>query len=161
MRRLALLASIVGLSACDAAPPPAIHHVERPTLDKRALYGDAALLPTREGERVRRELALAGELSEALALLELTERRVDVELSEPPQVIVVAHTRVPTPELAAKIDALGRAIVPGDPDVHVELLVAAPPQPSAPTHDWPLALVCLGLGLSLGVTGERLRARTR
>ena len=158
MRRLALLASIVGLSACDATPPST---VERPALDKRALYGDAALLPTREGERVRRELALAGELSEALALLELTERRVDVELSEPPQVIVVAHARVPTPQLAAKIDALGRAIVPGDPDVHVELLVAAPPQPSAPTHDWPLALVCLGLGLSLGVTGERLRARTR
>ncbi len=51
------------LLACEApVAPPA----SPPAPDKRALYGDPALVPTRAGERAREELALAGSVAAAV-----------------------------------------------------------------------------------------------
>ena len=46
-----------------APPPPAGHP---PTPDKASIFGSALLVPTPEGERARRELAVAGEIERVL-----------------------------------------------------------------------------------------------
>ena len=48
--------------AC-ADPRPRTPRIDRPG-DKQAVYGDPTLLPTREGERVRMEVALAREIEQ-------------------------------------------------------------------------------------------------
>lgn len=160
------LAVAVVLIACAGCPAPQRPTVARRAVDKQALYGDASLVPTREGERVRRELALAGELQTAIEQLDLADVHVDVELGEPPGVIVIARA---TPDadaqsLEATITAFARVIVPAASAVHVELRRSEPDErPALPGDDrpWAIALACLGLGLSLGVTAERLLARRR
>jgi hypothetical protein len=135
-------------------------------VDKQSLYGDAGLVPTREGERVRRELALAGELAKAVEQLALADVHVDVELSDPPGVIVIAQAdpETDTKQLEATITEFAQVIVPGATTVHVQLRPAETDGDSpAPTPDigraWAIALACFGLGLSLGMTVERLLAR--
>jgi hypothetical protein len=153
---------VSSLAACEAQVRP---KPQPRGLDKQALYADASLLPTREGERVRRELALAGELREAIELLELDETRVDVELGQPARVVVVARMRGDRPDaLEQDVRAIATAIVPAPVDVHVQLVqgaIAAAPVSAPSPPAWALALTCLGLGLSLGVTAERLLARRR
>lgn len=146
-------------SACEAE-----HHPGE--TGKRAMFGDPGLLPTREGERARRELAIAGELERAIAGLGFTAVRVDVELREPVDVIVVAHrppTELPAPEAA--ITELARAIIPELAAEHLHLRLLAPePAQAGPEHPsglqlWALMLACIGFGLSLGMLGERLRSQ--
>jgi type III secretory pathway lipoprotein EscJ len=161
--RALLFVSMIACS-CEARPHP------RPgpaPLDKQAMFGSASLVPTREGERARRELAIAGELEQALAELELGPAHVDVELREPVAVIVIAreHDDRSADEAQVAIAALARAMVPElEPgNLHVWLQPAST-QTTAPERapSWrsaALMLACLGLGLSLGITGERLRSR--
>lgn len=160
MRRIAVASLVLVGVGCQA---PARSAAPRRTVDKQALYGDAGLVPTREGERVRRELALAGELCKALEQLGLADVHVDVELHEQPGVIVVARAEPDTDsvQLEATITAFSRVIVP-DAMVHVQLRQAESEHPTPTPTDgrhWAIALACLGLGLSLGVTAERLRSR--
>lgn len=155
---------------CAGCPAPQRPAVPGRTVDKQTLYGDAGLVPTREGERVRHELALAGELRAALLQLGLSAVHVDVELNDPPGVIVIAQL---DPEadadaleaLEATITGFARVIVPDATTVHVELRRGEPdgerPAPPDGGRAWAIALACLGLGLSLGVTVERLLARRR
>ena len=134
-------------------------------LDKQAMFGSASLVPTREGERARRELAIAGELEQALAQLGLGPAHVDVELREPVTVIVIARHRDDRSASEAERAAitLARAMVPElEPaNLHVWLqpAIAEPPPPEPASRTWLLMLACLGLGLSLGIGGERMRVR--
>jgi type III secretory pathway lipoprotein EscJ len=160
------LLMMISLLACGCEARP----VDRPeplVAGKQAMFGDAGLVPTREGERARRELAIAGELEQALARLGLVAAHVDVELREPVAVIVIA--RLPTGSdadaITDTITELARAMLPAlDPDnLHVWLEPASA-QPAEPERRrgprlWALMLTCVGLGLSLGVLGERLRSR--
>jgi type III secretory pathway lipoprotein EscJ len=128
-------------------------------IDKQAMFGSASLVPTREGERARRELAIAGELEQALALLGLGPAHVDVELREPVAVIVIARG---DDRSEATIAELAGAMIPElDPaNLHVWLQpasVEAPTREQSNGRTWALMLACLGLGLSLGIAGERLR----
>jgi hypothetical protein len=162
VRRLGLVLLVVVGVGCSAPARPA---APRRAVDKQSLYGDAGLVPTREGERVRRELALAGELRKAIEQLGLSAVHVDVELNEPPGVIVIAQVvgEPDTHELEATIAGFARVIVPDATSVQVQLrsaeIAAQSPAPLDGGPPWAIALACLGLGLSLGVTVERLLAR--
>jgi hypothetical protein len=163
VRRIALAVVVIVCGACPAPQRPA---VPTRTLDKQALYGDAGLVPTREGERVRRELALAGELQQVVLQLGLAAVHVDVELNDPPGVIVIARAdpEADAESLEATITRFAHVIVPDATTVHVELrLEQGSERPAQPDGGppWAIALACLGLGLSLGVTVERLLARRR
>lgn len=138
----------------------------RRAVDKQSLYGDASLVPTREGERIRRELALAGELRHALEPLGLTAVHVDVELREPAGVIVAgrAEPGVEASELEAAIVDFAHVLVPDASSVRVRLVaseseVESPAPAPMGLRVWAVALACLGLGVSLGMTIERLLAR--
>ena len=159
-------------SACGGSAEP------RPRLaaraGKQAVFGDASLVPTRAGERARRELAIAGELERALTRLEFGAAQVDVELEAPVRVVVIAQAP-PTgdagPASEATVAELCRAVVPELAREHLHVWlgpsVGAGPDPSVGSSSgddidlrvWAMLLTCVGLGLSLGVIGERLRAR--
>jgi hypothetical protein len=163
---LALLTTLaLGGIGCEAPTRPV---PERRRADKRTLFADASLVPTREGERVRRELALAGELTTALELLELGPVHVDLELGAGhASAVVVAQlpAGADAQQLEADVLELTAAIVPtlDASQIHVWLRPSA--EPPGPTRNrgrsrsWALTFACLGLGLSLGVTLERARAR--
>lgn len=156
---LATLA-LIGIG-CEA---PARPLPQQRRTDKRSLFADASLVPTREGERVRRELALAGELTTALELLELGPVHVNVELQTGhSSAVVVAQlpANAVSEQLDADITQLAAAIVPKleASQIHVWLRPSAEPPPPKRDRSWALILACLGLGLSLGVTLERARAR--
>ncbi|KIG18803.1 hypothetical protein DB30_07139 [Enhygromyxa salina] len=148
---------------CEAPARPV---QERRRADKRSLFADASLVPTREGERIRRELALAGELTTALELLEFGPVHVDLELrAEHGSAVVVAqppaHTDASVEQLEAEVAELAGAIVPELAPNQIHVWLRPRPEPPAPKRDrsWALTLACLGLGLSLGVTLERVRMR--
>jgi hypothetical protein len=162
VRRIGFTLLVLVGVGCSAPARPA---APRRAVDKESLYGDAGLVPTREGERVRRELALAGELREAIEQLGLSGVHVDVELNEPPGVIVIAQMAPESDaeKLEATVDEFARVIVPGATSVQVQLrsseIAAQSPAPLEGGRPWTIALACLGLGLSLGITVERLLAR--
>jgi hypothetical protein len=165
LARLGALGVFAGAAAALAGcstPPPSPRAAAR--TDKRTLYGDAALVPTREGERARNELALAAQIVAALRVLPAIEEvAADVELwGEPsPRVVVVARTRGahdPT-RLQPEVDAIARAIV-GPAEVHVQIAAPEPTPPLAPDRNPVLVLALLGLGVSLGVAIERVRHTT-
>jgi hypothetical protein len=153
---------VLALGACVQADAPSRATPSR-AADKEALYADAALVPTREGERVRREVALAGEIEAAVAVaMDTPHVAADVELEVPPRVAVAVRAGSADPEASrASVQALARAIVK---DAEVVVILSAPhprsPDPSAPARPvaW-LLLSLLGLGVSLGIGIERLRLR--
>jgi hypothetical protein len=157
---------VLALGIACAPDAPARPEPTRST-DKHALYGDAVLVPTREGERVRREVALAGQIEAALKVALDTPRvAADVELGEGrPRVAVAVRLAAPDPApdaTRAAVDALARSIV-ADAAVHVLLRApdpTAPPQPSPSRPSAWLSLALLGLGVSLGIAAERMRLRT-
>lgn len=157
--------ALAGALAGCGAPPPSPRAAAR--ADKRTLYGDAALVPTREGERARRELALSGQIVAALNVLPAIEEvAADVELGGDPSprvVVVVRTTGAHDPDrlqpLKSQVDAIARAIV-GAAEIHVQVAAPEPTPPPAPDRTPVLALALLGLGVSVGVAIERVRART-
>ncbi len=151
MLRVAAALLLPSLLACTPSEPQALagRHV-----GKRELYGDAALVPTREGERVRRELMLAGELERLLERAGIGAG-VEVSLRGPGQALVIART-----DDEARVRAIARAGLPDDEVGTIEVvLVAASPEPTPRRSSLPLVLVALALGVSLGVAGERARGR--
>lgn len=175
MRRLgsrpALAMATLGLlAACGEPPPPREAPARRPS-DKAALYGDAALLPTRAGERARAEVALAEEIRVALETLHTVEQaRVTVHTAgdgTPHSAALVIRTR----DAAAleDLDAAARRIALaalGRPDVELAVELSAPsldlPPEDTPRPVGPLMLLAvLGLGISLGLTFDRARRLLR
>jgi hypothetical protein len=159
--RTLVAVALVSLAACEAPRRPA----PSPTpLGKREVYGDAGLMPTRAGERARRELALAGELERALALLGVDAAQVEVSLAAPVRVTIVARTDAADDELEHELRALAGAMVPGVEPEQVSVWLRRTPRPTPPPaapRPWFLMLACLGLGLSVGVGVERARTRRR
>ncbi len=135
--------------------------------DKAALFGDPTLVPTRDGERSRRELALAHEVEQAARLLSgLAELRVNVELPPRrapegrPRVLAVIRPAPGTEDQALReqVTAIARAVV--DPRCDPTVLVSRPAAQTPPVapSSWPLVLSVLGLGFCGGLLAERARA---
>ncbi|NVB40901.1 hypothetical protein G6O69_23885 [Pseudenhygromyxa sp. WMMC2535] len=119
----------VGLLGCGEAAPREPTR-ERPRLDKQALFGDPGLVPTREGERARRELALATSLVESLELIGVSGARVEVALGGgAPRVVIVARlprtTQTELDALTGESEALALAMVPGLDAQGVHVLLRA------------------------------------
>jgi hypothetical protein len=159
VRRLAPIVAlwVAGCGAPADAP-------RRPGPDKARLFGDAGLVPTREGERIRRELALAGELRAVLrGLSGIADAYVDVETEPAPgRALIRVDLRADAPAPAAVEDQVrlaAAAVLPG-----AQATVLAGPAPAAPGGAAPpvlLGIALLGLGLSAGVALERVRAQRR
>ena len=140
----------------------------RAASDKAALYGDAALLPTREGERARAEVAVAEELRQSLEALHEVERAqvtVSMHGGRPRTAAVVVRARAgtDTDALRARGERLAHGVLGPDP-VPLEFEVSAPSQgPDAPPDPTSplLLLAVLGLGISLGLTFDRAVAVAR
>lgn len=170
-RRIAVAAPLLLLApgGCEGSRP-------RPTpapataADKAALFGDPSLVPTREGERARRELALAQEIEQAIDMLPSVARaRVDVELSdgeraEPPRVlaVVLGQPGAELDALAARVRKIAHAVT--GPGAAVEVVASPSPDPTSPPPErpwWPLLLGVLGLGWCGGTLVERARRLRR
>lgn len=167
-----IVAAVCAASACTAEPTQRRQPTPRAS-DKAALYGDAALLPTRAGERARNEVALAEEIRVALESLHAVERaRVTVATGErgvPRSAAVVLRARRSTqPEaLTASATRISRAAL-GTPDLTVEVEVSTPDiseaSPEGPRDETPspaLLFGVLGLGISLGLTFDRAKGLLR
>ncbi len=161
-----LWAGVASVPACsEPGPSPRVA-----TSDKRALYGDPGLVPTRAGERARQELALAGSVAAALrARAEVVALAVEVRLpaqGDPGAAVISGQLTLD----AASVTRIAEGVLgPWSAGrVQVEL---APPKvgavereepPASPGRGWPrwpLALALVGLGASAGVSIERLRQR--
>lgn len=167
-RRATAVGLILVASGC-AAPSPRAPAPESAG-DKQASYGDPTLLPTREGERVRMEVALAREIEQALDVLPgVLHSRVDVELPrpgarEPERVLAVAEVSAETDVSAARAatESIVRAVVGPAASAEVVIATAADDEPpSEPRPSMMLLLAILGLGLSGGIAIERARGLQR
>lgn len=133
-------------------------------MDKQSLYGDPGLVPTRQGEAFRRELAVAGEIEAAVGVMagvqdvRATVREGNIGIS------VRAEPWVAQSELRQGIEHLVEAAAGPESVSRLNLVVTrtavAPTAPSAPIS-WGLALGLLGLGASLGIMFDRLLRRSR
>lgn len=137
-------------------------------MDKAALFGDATLVPTRQGEAARLELARAGEITAALrATGWIDDVRVDVEHAEigtpspVPHVVVAGRRNAASP---ADLDDRVRAVVAGicTRAAVVTLAIADAPttndrreQPRDVPRDIALGLALFGLGASLSLFADR------
>lgn len=142
-----------------APPPPAGHP---PTPDKASIFGSALLVPTPEGERARRELAVAGEIERVLhSDPSVVGVRVSLRLATPCSA-VIAVTGEPHDHPRIEAAARGAARALSGCDSPPTVLISAPP-PSSDKGSrglpWPLALSLLSLGVCLGILVERLRLR--
>ncbi len=162
--RLLLASLVLILSGCEG---PAARHAPS-TPDKARLYGDPGLVPTREGERARRELAVAGELQRSLESVAAVEAAlVTVQLEPVPAralMTITAATETPTDEreLEHYANEAARALLGADAQATV---ILDPGSAKAPSRGAglpiPLALALLGLGVSAGIALERYRTARR
>ena len=165
LRRSALALALACAPACTepASSGPARVVVSH---DKRALFGDPKLVPTREGERLRREIALAGEIEQALRLApELEDQRVVVQTDAGTTRIAVflrISSSVSEAEVLERTDAVVTAIAGASTDRSITLAVSPHEEP-APSRrlDLALAVALLGLGASMGMTADRMIRRLR
>ena len=160
---------MVVLAGCEG-PPPA--PVAAPT-DKRALYGDPGLVPTRAGERAREELARAGSVAAALrARAEVRALAVEVRLptpGDPGAAVIAGELSLDTATVTRIAEGVLGPWSAGR--VQVEL---TPPAGAVEREDvpiaaeraeprwwprWALGVALVGLGLSAGVSIERVRQR--
>ena len=141
--------------------------------DKRALYGDPGLVPTRAGERAREELVRAESVAAALrARAEVRALAVEVRLPTPgdPGAAVIAG------ELsldAATVTRIAEGVLGAWSAGRVQVELTPPPgaveREDVPIAGeraeprwwprWALGLALVGLGLSAGVSIERVRQR--
>ncbi len=162
---------LVLVLACEGPAPVRKAPRSEAVSEKARLYGDPALVPTRAGERAREELALAGSVVAALrARAGDGELAVEVRLptaEDPGAAVVTGALALDAASVARISEGVLGAWSAGR--VQVELaepraeLSEAQRVPAAPTgggwQTWLLALALLGLGVSAGVSIERLRRR--
>src|SRR5690606_7096255 len=145
-----------------AAPPRPLPAPPRP--DKASLYGDPSIVPTRRGEHARAELALAGELESLVEALEgvrstRTDDTLTPELALDRAVVVVQNDRPREDEgeLELDVQSIARATLPPGATTVLLHQVSGEERPSEPSRpSLLLAFVSLALGISIGVTAERL-----
>jgi len=161
-----LVASVGGLSCGGATVDPRAVPPQQ-TADKAALFGDPSLVPTRDGERIRSEIASAGEIELAIAALPSVVRsRVVVERAAPTaavpgsRVLVVVHARPETETDPLRQRVVGIIAVVVEPTLEVEIIIerdtVGSPGPGV-GFSWPLMLGVLGLGFFGGTLLERAR----
>jgi len=149
------------LLACEA---PAARVVSPPAPDKRSLYGDPSLVPTRAGERAREELALAGSVAAAVrARARVGALAVEVRLpteADPGAVVIAGEVGLAAEAVVRLAEGVVGPWSAGR--VQAELgpapgLADEPP----PRVGWALALALIGLGAAAGVALDRGLARRR
>jgi hypothetical protein len=144
---------LLGIVACGS---PAARSAPR-TTDKAALFADPTLVPTRDGEAARRELAESGEITKAIrATSWIDDAHVDVEhAGERTRVLVGGMRTSSAPDdLDARVRDIVRAVC-GD-DIDLVLAIAdAPTTPQRRRLDLPLGLALVGLGASIAVLADR------
>lgn len=167
---LGLAATLLG-SGCGDPPSARPRPATAKSSDKAALFADASLVPTREGERTRREIALAEEIRAAVELLHGVERaRATVTLNERgdvegASVVVRASTHADPVQLRATAEGIAHRTLAIDRDgTTLTVEISMPPNvtdtttlPTGGTPTLPLMLALLGLGFSLGLTFDRSR----
>jgi len=139
--------------ACGAAPSPTAPRAA----DKASLFGDPTLVPTRDGEAARRELAESGEITQAIRATDwIDDARVDVEREDGrARVLVVGRrTAIAPADLDAQVHTIARAVC-GDAMELVLTLADAPPAAPMRRLDLPLGLALVGLGASLALLADR------
>lgn len=169
--RLLALATLPIVLGCGSPEPARSRVPTRGASDKAALFGDASLVPTRQGERAREEVALAQEIEQALDVLPSVARaRVDVELPERPAdasprvlAVISGDAGADAAALTTQTRTIAQAVV--GPSAAVEVVAepipaAAPAAPTVPLR-WPLLLGVLGLGFFGGMLLERIRGLRR
>jgi hypothetical protein len=131
--------------------------------DKAELFGDPTLVPTRDGEAARRELAAAGELAAVLrASGWIDEVHVDVEHGAITRVVVGGRRSAAAPtELAPAVQAVAQGVL-GD-ELELVLAIAEPvaSEPPLRGRELPLLLAALGLGASVALVLDRTLRRRR
>lgn len=166
--RLLALALAAAALGCGEPASPRRPGPQRRASDKAALFGDPSLVPTRDGERARREVALAQEIEAALGVLPSVARaRVDVELAERPAAarvlaVVAGDPGADADALAARVRTVAHTVM--GPQAAVEVVaepIPAPAPPAEPPPRWPLLLGVLGLGFFGGTLIERIRGLRR
>lgn len=150
------------LVACGAEParPGAAPRLT----DKRALYGDPGLVPTRAGERAREELALASSIAAAVrARAEVVALAVEVRLptaADPGAVVITGEVALAKEHVARLAEAVVGPWSVGQ--VQVELAPARAVASDPPARPrWALALALIGFGAAAGISIDRLLARRR
>lgn len=171
--RLLALATLPLVPGCGASEPARSRVPDRAAADKAALFADASLVPTRQGERARREVALAQEIEQALGVLPSVARaRVDVELPERPTdasprvlAVISGDVGADAAALTTRARTIAHAVMGPAAAVEVvaEPIPAANPEPDPPAVPlrWPLLLAVLGLGFFGGMLLERIRGLRR
>lgn len=155
---MALALVLVAAACSEPAAQP-----QRAAPDKAALFGDASLVPSREGEAARRELASAGEIAAILRASGWIDRvHVDVEQAASIRVVIAgARTSTAPADLEAEIAAIVAGVLTRD-DAEIVLAIATPPEsPERPRRELPLALAALGLGASVALALDRALRRRR
>jgi hypothetical protein len=153
----------LALTACGQ-PPNTVRAPAR--ADKARIFGDASLVPTREGERIRREIALAGEIEALIEPLpEVTTAGSSVDLRPPTaRVLVSVLTPEVTEDETRQLEHYARevaaAVVGREAEISVALRSGPAPEPArSPAFPVLLALALVGMGSSAGIAFERLRRR--
>lgn len=141
------------VTACGAPPPSRAARVS----DKASLFADPTLVPTRDGEAARRELAESGEITQAIrATSWIEDVHVDVErATDEARVLVTGQRTATSPaDLDTQLHAIARAVCGAETELVLALADAPPPSPSR-RLDLPLGLALVGLGASLAVLADR------
>lgn len=147
------------VAACGSPRPPPTPRAA----DKASLFGDPTLVPTRDGEAARRELAMAGEVAAALrATGWLDHVHVDVELADDRTRVLVAGRRTATApsDLEQRLHAAVTTVCSERAELTTTIGDGPPPSP-ARALDLPLGLALLGLGGSVALSLDRLWRRWR
>lgn len=159
--------AIILILAASACGPTERTKPQRPRDDKARVFGDASLVPTREGERIRREVALAGEIEGLLEpLIAPGQTRANVDLEPTPPRVLISLI-VPSGETEAEMlqhYAVEVATGVVGPKAEVDVVVQSGPaeEPArGPAFPVLLALALLGLGSSAGIALERFRERRK
>lgn len=178
LRDMSLGACVVLALGCGDEPARTPSAVKS---DKRALYGDPGLVPTRAGERAREELARAESVAAALrARAEVRALAVEVRLptpGDPGAAVITGEVSLDAASVLRIAEGVlgpwsaGRVLVelrPPGPGAGERERASAPAPPTPPLAPppsppwwprWALALALVGLGASAGVSIERLRQR--
>ncbi len=161
---LVLAAGALLLPSCGGEPARPVPVAEQPRRpDKARAFGSPLLVPTRDGERIRQEVARAAEIERAArALPGVAEVRADVELPDRcdrPASVAVVYTGP-----ARHRDAIERIAAGVVPEAAADRIVVEGTEPASAAERAPgpplplLAALFVAFGASLGVLGERARA---
>ncbi len=165
----AVLGGALVLGGCGEPAPKRSARTQVSGKDR--LYGDPGLVPTREGERARAELALRHDLQEAVAALPQVRRATAMVRISEGDVAGAVLILEASPEHAQTAARASRVIAQqvlgpvGAAKLVVQSYDTGPLPSAGPAQStdvrWPLLFAILGLGFSIGLLFDRTRQRAR